>query len=102
MHLGILLLVGGHLSKSKHIRMRGYKTQFLSRENALVQHSVKKILMAKYKVGLNNYKPIGIYNLEPELNRIKDDALYEMLMENAITIARDTNDQLPFRNLETK
>ncbi|MGB6269627.1 MAG: glycoside hydrolase family 3 N-terminal domain-containing protein [Olleya sp.] len=65
-------------------------------------HSVKKILMAKYKVGLNNYKPIGTYNLISDLNRIKDDALYELLLENAITIVRDTTNQLPFRNLETK
>ena len=27
---------------------------------ARLEHSVKKILMAKYKVGLNNYKPIGL------------------------------------------
>lgn len=65
-------------------------------------HSVKKILMAKYKVGLNNYKPISIENLVSDLNRIKDDVLYEKLMENAITIAKDSTKQLPFRHLETK
>ena len=65
-------------------------------------HSVKKILMAKYKVGLNNYKPISTENLVEDLNRIKDDVLYEKLMENAITIAKDSTKQLPFRHLETK
>ncbi|WP_304144205.1 glycoside hydrolase family 3 N-terminal domain-containing protein [Mesoflavibacter zeaxanthinifaciens] len=65
-------------------------------------HSVKKILMAKYKVGLNNYKPISTKNLVKDLNRIKDDVLYEKLMENAITIAKDSTKQLPFRHLETK
>ena len=65
-------------------------------------HSVKKILMAKYKVGLHNYSPIGIYNLEKDLNRIKDDALYEELMENAITVVKNTNSILPLRSLETK
>jgi beta-glucosidase-like glycosyl hydrolase/CubicO group peptidase (beta-lactamase class C family) len=65
-------------------------------------HSVKKILMAKYKVGLNNYKPISTKNLVEDLNRIKDDVLYEKLMENAITIAKDSIKQLPFRHLETK
>ncbi|WP_289046204.1 glycoside hydrolase family 3 N-terminal domain-containing protein [uncultured Olleya sp.] len=69
---------------------------------ARLEHSVKKILMAKYKVDLHKYKPVGIYNIVSDLNRIKDDALYEMLMENAITIARDQTDQLPLRNLETK
>ena len=65
-------------------------------------HSVKKILMAKYKVGLNNYLPIGIANLESDLNRLKDDLLYEELMENAITVVKNTNSLLPLRNLETK
>ncbi|WP_178985667.1 glycoside hydrolase family 3 N-terminal domain-containing protein [Winogradskyella helgolandensis] len=65
-------------------------------------HSVKKILMAKYKVGLNDYSPIGIYNLVDDLNRIKDDALYEELMENAITVVKNTNEILPLRDLETK
>jgi beta-glucosidase-like glycosyl hydrolase/CubicO group peptidase (beta-lactamase class C family) len=65
-------------------------------------HSVKKILMAKYKVGLQNYSPIGIYDLENDLNRLKDDLLYEELMENAITVVKNTNDLLPLRDLETK
>ena len=65
-------------------------------------HSVKKVLRAKYKVGLNNYEPVGLYNLSEDLNRLKDDVLYEELMENALTIVKNTNNILPFRNLETK
>ena len=65
-------------------------------------HSVKKVLMAKYKVGLNNYKPIGLYNLHKDLNRIKDDALYEELMENAITVVKNKGDLVPLQQLETK
>ncbi|MDO1500637.1 glycoside hydrolase family 3 N-terminal domain-containing protein [Winogradskyella maritima] len=65
-------------------------------------HSVKKILMAKYKVGLNNYKPINIFNLATDLNRITDDALYEDLMENAITVLKSESGILPIRQLETK
>ena len=67
-----------------------------------LQHSVKKILMAKYKVGLNDYRPIGLYNLGKDLNRIKDDALYENLMESAITVVKNEKSLLPFRDLETK
>lgn len=65
-------------------------------------HSVKKILMAKYKVGLHNYSPIGVHDLENDLNRLKDDLLYENLMENAITVVKNTNTLLPLRDLETK
>ncbi|MGB1209920.1 MAG: glycoside hydrolase family 3 N-terminal domain-containing protein [Lacinutrix venerupis] len=64
--------------------------------------SVKKVLQAKYKVGLNNYKPISTYNLDKDLNRLYDDILYEKLMEAAITIARDSSNLLPLRHLETK
>jgi len=65
-------------------------------------HSVKKILMAKYKVGLNNYEPIGTYNLVEDLNRLKDDVLYEELIENALTILQNIRGVLPLRQLETK
>ncbi len=65
-------------------------------------HSVKKILMAKYKVGLNDYSPIGISKLGDELNRLEDDLLYENLMESAITVVKNTNSLLPLRDLETK
>ncbi len=65
-------------------------------------HSVKKVLQAKYKAGLNKYSPIGTYNLVEDLNRIEDDALYEELMEEAITVVRDSTNMLPLRHLETK
>ncbi len=65
-------------------------------------HSVKKILMSKYKVGLQNYKPIATQNLVEDLNRLKDDLLYGKLMENAITVVKNKAAVLPFNNLETK
>lgn len=67
-----------------------------------LEFSVKKILQAKYKVGLNQYKPIEVNNLLKDLNRLKDDALYEDLIENAITIVKNESDLLPIRQLETK
>ena len=69
---------------------------------ARLEHSVKKILMAKYKVGLHEYKPIGIHNLTADLNRLEDDLLYGELMENAITVVKNEGDLLPLRRLETK
>lgn len=64
--------------------------------------SVKKVLQAKYKVGLNNYKPIELSNLQSDLNRLEDDMLYEDLLEHAITVVKNDKDLIPFRNLETK
>jgi beta-glucosidase-like glycosyl hydrolase/CubicO group peptidase (beta-lactamase class C family) len=65
-------------------------------------HSVKKVLQAKYKVGLHKYEPISLNNLSDDLNRQKDDILYEELLENAITIVKNKKDLLPLRQLETK
>ncbi len=69
---------------------------------ARLSHSVKKILQAKYKVGLNNYEPIGIHNLVKDLNRLKDDILYEELIENALTVLQNKRGVLPVRDLENK
>ncbi|MBP0905340.1 glycoside hydrolase family 3 N-terminal domain-containing protein [Mariniflexile gromovii] len=69
---------------------------------AHLELSVKKILQAKYKVGLNKYEPVGLNNLSTDLNRLKDDILYEELLENAITIVKNKQDLLPFRHLEEK
>ncbi len=65
-------------------------------------HSVKKILMAKYKVGLFKYEPIETKLLIEDLNRIKDKVLYEELIESAITVVRNEQSILPLRHLETK
>ncbi|MEZ4803172.1 MAG: glycoside hydrolase family 3 N-terminal domain-containing protein [Gelidibacter sp.] len=77
-----------------------YNAKEISEER--LSHSVKKILMAKYKVGLNHYSPIGTAHLLEDLNRLKDDLLYDELMENAITVVRNKNEILPLRHLETR
>ncbi|WP_299779557.1 glycoside hydrolase family 3 N-terminal domain-containing protein [uncultured Formosa sp.] len=65
-------------------------------------YSVKKILMSKYKVGLNHYKPINTTNLVKDLNRLEDDILNEELFENAITVVKNDKDILPIRDLDQK
>ena len=69
---------------------------------ARLAESVKKILMAKFKVGLDNYQPVGVVNLVDDLNRLEDDLLYGELMENSITVLKNETKILPLRNLETK
>ncbi|MDC1265534.1 serine hydrolase [Flavobacteriaceae bacterium] len=63
-------------------------------------HSVKKILSAKFKAGLHQFAPIDTTNLVGDLNRQKDDLLYEKLMENAITLVQNKKNILPLKNLE--
>lgn len=67
-----------------------------------LEHSVKKILQAKFIVGLNNYQPIDITNLAQDLNSEADDIVYENAIEGAVTLLKNKNELLPLKNLETK
>jgi beta-N-acetylhexosaminidase len=62
--------------------------------------SVKKILKYKYKIGLNNFKPIQKANIVADINSIENQALQYELYENAITVIQNKNEILPIKNLE--
>lgn len=76
-------------------------TEGIITENRLA-HSVKKILYAKYQVGLNNYKPINTTFLVEDLNTVIDDALHERAMENALTVLKNSQSILPVKDLQRK
>ncbi len=61
--------------------------------------SVKKILMAKYFVGLNNYKPIDSKDLVARLNNPSYQMLTSKLYENAATLIKNEDNLLPIKNL---
>jgi len=63
-------------------------------ENRLA-HSVKKILKAKYKVGLHQYSPVVLEGLKEDLNTPYDKALYTEAMEAALTLLKNQNQILP-------
>ncbi len=65
-------------------------------------HSVKKILMAKYKVGLNKYVPVKIENLEKDLITIKDKVLFEELVENSLTVVKNDMGIIPVKDIQIK
>ena len=67
---------------------------------ARLELSVKKILYAKYKVGLNSFKPIKTNFLIEELNTVRDQALLEELFENAITLVKNNKAVVPVKKLE--
>ncbi|TYP71546.1 glycoside hydrolase family 3 N-terminal domain-containing protein [Aquimarina intermedia] len=67
-----------------------------------LSHSVKKILYAKYKVGLHKYTPIDTHYLYEELNTVHNKVLQEELFENAITVVKNDRAILPVKNLDLK
>lgn len=67
-----------------------------------LNRSVKKILRAKYLVGLNNYLPIKEENLAADLNTAKDELLHRELIKNAITVIKNDNLDIPIQNLQNQ
>lgn len=65
-------------------------------------HSVKKILLYKYKAGLNNYKPINTQNLYQDLNKQEYTDLSYKLYENIVTVIKNDKNLLPLNSNKAK
>jgi CubicO group peptidase (beta-lactamase class C family) len=91
-----MLLISNDISGGIKAIAKAYKRGEIT-ENRL-SHSVKKVLKAKYKVGLANYKPIKTENLINELNTPLDTLLYTESMGKALTLLKNKNSILPFKS----
>jgi len=65
-----------------------------------VNAKCRKILQAKFNVGLSNYKPIVIENLVNDLNTNASEILKRRIIENGITVLKG-KDIIPFKRLDT-
>lgn len=63
-------------------------------------HSVRKILYAKYKAGLNNYCPVETHYLYQDLNSVNDRALLEEAVDHSLTVLKNERAILPIKNLD--
>lgn len=61
----------------------------------------KKVLMAKYWAGLNDFKPIPTENLYEDLNNPDARLMQQKLIENSITLVTNKNSLLPLIRLDT-
>ncbi len=66
-----------------------------------IRQKCRKILYYKYKTGLNKFKAINTANLVQELNKSEDVYLKRKLIENAITLVKNTSDIIPLKRLDT-
>ncbi|MFV0237537.1 MAG: glycoside hydrolase family 3 N-terminal domain-containing protein [Flavobacteriales bacterium] len=64
-----------------------------------LEESVKKILNAKYFVGLNHYQPVNLNNLHNDLNDNRSKVINRKLVEESITILKNEKNVLPIENL---
>lgn len=78
---------------------RAFKAKLYTPERLEV--SVKKILKAKYLVGLGDYKNISTENLYSDLNAKEDDYLIAKAMQNAITVVNNKDNVLPLEKSKT-
>jgi beta-glucosidase-like glycosyl hydrolase/CubicO group peptidase (beta-lactamase class C family) len=64
----------------------------------IIEEKVKKILRVKYKLGLFDYKPVSTENVISDLNNDASKALYEEIVEKAITLLDNPNNLIPLQH----
>ncbi|HNR08438.1 MAG TPA: glycoside hydrolase family 3 N-terminal domain-containing protein [Saprospiraceae bacterium] len=65
-----------------------------------LDEAVRKILHAKYKMGLNAYSPVSLEKLTDEVNSPKAIALKSKLYEQALTLVANKNKLIPLTELD--
>ncbi|MBP6659552.1 MAG: serine hydrolase [Chitinophagales bacterium] len=68
----------------------------------VINQKVRKILLAKYWVGLNKYQPIKIEGIDADINSEQAKFLKYKLVENAITVVKDSDLIVPILNLQKR
>ena len=66
-----------------------------------VEESVKKILLTKYFLGLNEYQPRNPENINEDINNESHQKLVQKLYSNALTLIKDEQKLLPLHCKET-
>lgn len=95
-----ILLIPQDISKTfKHLQ--NAVEQGVLTESRL-DYSVRKILRAKYMVGLHNYKPISRENLQEDLHTVEDKILHRKLVKNSLTLIKNKKKNVPIKKLEAK
>ncbi len=95
-----VLLISEDVPKAMEFLINSFNEGLITEKR--LAYSVKKILYAKYKVGLNHYKPVKTAYLVEDLNSVNDDTLYEEAMDNALTVIKNDRAILPIKDLQKK
>ncbi len=95
-----ILLYSQDVPKAKAIIKRAVEDGVI--EEAEINRRVRKVLKAKYWAGLNHYKPVTTKGLIERLNTPKAKVVTEELYADAITVATNKDDLIPFKQLDLK
>ncbi len=66
-----------------------------------IDEKCKKILQAKYWVGLHKFKPLSLKNLYKELNSPNAKMVKRRIVESSITLLKNKNNILPIKKLDS-
>ncbi|MBZ9786667.1 serine hydrolase [Psychroflexus sp. CAK57W] len=92
-----ILLISENVPKAVQVIKKAILDEKISKKR--LANSVKKILYAKYKVGLNNFESIETAKLTSDLNSEKNDAIYQLAIENATTLLKNDLGLLPINDI---
>lgn len=67
---------------------------------SIINSKVRKILAAKYWLGLNKYQPIKLEGIDADINNEQAALLKFKLIENAMTVVTDSMHQIPILNVQ--
>jgi beta-N-acetylhexosaminidase len=95
-----ILLMSENISDGVNSIIKEYNNGSITEQR--LSYSVKKILKAKYKVGLNKFLPISTNDLDKDLNNISDKILNEKLIENSLTVIKNKENIIPLTDLSKK
>lgn len=95
-----ILLISEDIPKAVSVIKKAYQSGEISKSR--LAKSVKKILYAKFKVGLNQFEPINTLNLTTDLNTETNDAIYYKAIKNAVTLLKNDIGILPLNSIEDK
>ena len=65
-----------------------------------INKRVKKVLRAKYRLGLTAYKPLNVSTARADVNNAEAIALKRKLIQNALTLVRNKDGLIPFQALD--
>lgn len=92
-----ILLFSQDVKKAKQKIIEKIQSGEISEQR--LEESVKKILTAKYFVGLNQPKTIDLNQLMEELNKVKYTQTIYQLYENAMTLVKNDENLIPFQQI---
>ncbi|MDR2358487.1 MAG: serine hydrolase [Prevotellaceae bacterium] len=94
-----ILLMPDNVSASLDIIENAVKEEKISVHK--INTKCRKMLSAKYRAGLNNYRPVKAEGLAADLNAPAYKALRYQLTEKALTLLHNQDSLLPLRRLDT-